>query len=203
MPQAMRNSRGRILASAAELFAARGYEATSVNDVCRAAATTKPTLYYFHGSKQGLYRHVLECAIAELGGAIRPRFFGGERAVVERVREAILACFEAARRQPAQLRLVLEAVGCTGPQAFQGARGDLRAQVLQALMRVLNAGVSTGELAPGPCECRALVLLGGVTAALTGHLSSGDPDLGDGLADRIVGSTLGAWCPAGTRGPRA
>lgn len=194
----MRNSRGRILASASELFAARGYEATSVNDVCRAAATTKPTMYYFHGSKQGLYRHVLECAIADLGGAIRPWFFGRDRAVVERVRGAIRACFEAARRQPTQMRLVLEALGCTGPQAFRGAQADLRAQILQALLRMLNAAVAAGELAPGPGECRALVLLGGVTAALTGHLSSGDPELEDELADRFVDSTLGAWRP-GTR----
>lgn len=174
-----------------------------MSDVCRAAATTKPTVYYFHGSKQGLYRNVLECAIAELAGAIRPRVLGGDRAVGERVREAILACFDAARRQPTQVRLVLEAVGCSRPHAFRGARADLRAQILQALVRMLSAGVATGELAPAPGECRALVLLGGVTAALAGHLSSGDPDLGDELADRIVESTLRAWRPLGTRGNRA
>src|SRR3954453_4036425 len=39
---------------AARLFAAHGYDATSVRTIVEAAGVTKPTLYYHFGSKEGL-----------------------------------------------------------------------------------------------------------------------------------------------------
>ncbi len=47
-----------ILARALELFAAKGYEAVSVQELVDAAQITKPTLYYHFGSKEGLYEAV-------------------------------------------------------------------------------------------------------------------------------------------------
>lgn len=43
-----------IAREAARLFAARGYDATSVREIVQAAGVTKPTLYYHFGSKEGL-----------------------------------------------------------------------------------------------------------------------------------------------------
>jgi AcrR family transcriptional regulator len=48
------NNRTKILACALKLFAARGYEAVSVQEIVDAAGITKPTLYHYFGSKQGL-----------------------------------------------------------------------------------------------------------------------------------------------------
>jgi AcrR family transcriptional regulator len=53
-------SRARLLACAAELFAERGYAATSVGDVCRRAGVAKPALYWHFGSKEGLLAAVIE-----------------------------------------------------------------------------------------------------------------------------------------------
>src|SRR3954452_11725538 len=43
-----------IARAAAKLFAATGYDATSVRMIVKAAGVTKPTLYYHFGSKEGL-----------------------------------------------------------------------------------------------------------------------------------------------------
>lgn len=43
-----------IAREAARLFAAQGYDATSVREIAEAAGVTKPTLYYHYGSKEGL-----------------------------------------------------------------------------------------------------------------------------------------------------
>ncbi len=48
-------NREKILARALELFSARGYEGASVNEVALLAGITKPTLYYYFNSKEGLY----------------------------------------------------------------------------------------------------------------------------------------------------
>ncbi len=53
----------RILKKALELFSEKGYDATSVREICEAAGITKPTLYHFYGSKEGVYRAIVEGAL--------------------------------------------------------------------------------------------------------------------------------------------
>jgi AcrR family transcriptional regulator len=45
-----------ILHAAVKLFAQKGYEATSTREIMEAAGITKPMLYYYFGSKEGLCR---------------------------------------------------------------------------------------------------------------------------------------------------
>jgi AcrR family transcriptional regulator len=44
-----------IFRVAMELFLAKGYDATTTNDICSAAGITKPTLYYYAKSKRHLF----------------------------------------------------------------------------------------------------------------------------------------------------
>lgn len=53
------DNRTAILNCALELFAARGYDAVGVQEVVEAAGVTKPTLYHYFGSKQGLLQALL------------------------------------------------------------------------------------------------------------------------------------------------
>ena len=52
-------ARRHLARVAAKLFAARGYDATSVREIAEAAGVTKPTLYYHFGSKEGLAQALL------------------------------------------------------------------------------------------------------------------------------------------------
>ena len=49
-----------ILQTALELFAARGYDAVGVQEIAATAGITKPTLYHYYGSKEGLLDVVLQ-----------------------------------------------------------------------------------------------------------------------------------------------
>ncbi len=55
---------------AARLFAARGYDATSVREIVEAAGVTKPTLYYYYGSKEGLAQALLTQPVSALIAAL-------------------------------------------------------------------------------------------------------------------------------------
>ena len=48
------DNRQAILDSALTLFYEKGYDAVGVQQIVDAAGVTKPTLYYYFGSKQGL-----------------------------------------------------------------------------------------------------------------------------------------------------
>ena len=54
------SARLRVLAAATELFTQRGYAAASVREIVEAAGVTKPILYYYFGSKEGVYLEILK-----------------------------------------------------------------------------------------------------------------------------------------------
>ena len=53
------DNREVILKTALKLFCARGYDAVGVQEIVDQAGITKPTLYYYFGSKQGLLEEIL------------------------------------------------------------------------------------------------------------------------------------------------
>jgi TetR/AcrR family transcriptional regulator, regulator of cefoperazone and chloramphenicol sensitivity len=63
MRQRDRETRERVLRSAAQLFADRGFKKVTVRDICRAARANVAAVNYHFGDKGGLYREVLQLAI--------------------------------------------------------------------------------------------------------------------------------------------
>jgi TetR/AcrR family transcriptional regulator len=83
-PEKERNSartREAILDAAEHRFAERGYEATSLTDLGAAAGVSRGTPGYFFGSKEQLYRDVLERCLGRVRSAVRS---GRERALASR-----------------------------------------------------------------------------------------------------------------------
>lgn len=77
------DARDRLFAAALDQFTRCGYAATSVRELCEAAGVTKPVLYYYFKSKEGLYLEIMngigqlyDQRVGELccsGGSIRQR----------------------------------------------------------------------------------------------------------------------------------
>lgn len=68
VPAALR--REQILAKAHELFVERGYHGASMDELARRVGVTKPVVYKLAGSKQQLFRDVMETINAELTAAL-------------------------------------------------------------------------------------------------------------------------------------
>ena len=54
------SSKETILLNALSLFAQRGFEAVGISEICENSNITKPTLYYFFKSKDGLLEEILK-----------------------------------------------------------------------------------------------------------------------------------------------
>lgn len=54
------DNREQILNCALDLFYSRGYDAVGVQEIADQAGITKPTLYYYFGSKLGLLKNLLQ-----------------------------------------------------------------------------------------------------------------------------------------------
>lgn len=65
------DNREKIMQSALELFYARGYDAVGVQEIAEGAGVTKPTLYYYFGSKYGLLETLLQDRFSSVNESMR------------------------------------------------------------------------------------------------------------------------------------
>ncbi len=83
-------ARDRLVAAALDQFTRNGYAATSVRELCEAAGVSKPVLYYYFKSKEGLYLEIMNgigqlfdqrvAELSSINGSVRQRllhFFTG------------------------------------------------------------------------------------------------------------------------------
>src|SRR5262245_38487072 len=108
----------RILSTALNLFAVKGYDATSVREICEAAGITKPTLYHFYGSKDGVLRALVATGFARYRHLVDESlaYPGTYR---ERLKILARALFKSAMKQPQYWRFmhsVMWAPPGTAPQ---------------------------------------------------------------------------------------
>jgi AcrR family transcriptional regulator len=72
-----------MLEAAGEIFASQGFHAASMDAIAAAAGISKPMLYNYFGSKEGLYlayiRHSGRALLRSLRDAASPQAPGGER----------------------------------------------------------------------------------------------------------------------------
>jgi len=151
--------RERIAAAALELFAARGYAGTSVREVCERAGTTKPMVYYYFGSKEDLYRAMLQEQVAAfaraVGGAVDPP--GDARKRLLAFASAYLTFFEEKERHVA---LMLREVVGLGAGMVRALGRALDEGVTARVQGIITDGVAAGTFRPCDAETCAVVVLG-------------------------------------------
>jgi AcrR family transcriptional regulator len=85
-----RETRERLLRSAAQLFADRGFKKVTVREICRAARANVAAVNYHFGDKGGLYREVLQLATDTIRATSDAARAAGEgRAPEDRLRRYI------------------------------------------------------------------------------------------------------------------
>src|SRR6201992_2961449 len=66
------DNRGRdVLAAAVELFASRGFDATSIRDIAAAAQVQPASVYYHYPSKEALLVAIVDRAAAQVAEQLR------------------------------------------------------------------------------------------------------------------------------------
>src|SRR5579862_2981802 len=88
-----------ILDVATTLFAERGYEGTSMNDVAERVGMRKASLFYHFATKDALYEAVLDRIVTQVGASLTA-VYAGEGTVVERLEGAVDATARAFSERP-------------------------------------------------------------------------------------------------------
>jgi TetR/AcrR family transcriptional regulator len=184
----------RILSTALDLFALKGYDATAVREICEAAGITKPTLYHFFGSKDGVLQALVRGGFQEFRALVQAALEtpGTFR---HRIKVMARAVFESASSKPHLWRFIHSVIwappGTALPQTENCS--EFYDGVVGALAVAAQEAVARGEIAPGPIGARMLILMGSISEAATGYVIAGKPELTRELADQIVDTMFDGW----------
>jgi TetR/AcrR family transcriptional regulator len=198
MPTTEAPSTERILEQALKLFSTKGYDATSVREICEGAGITKPTLYHFFGSKEGVYRALVDGALEDMRRRIVEQVSEPGRAE-DRLRRVARGYFEAARGRRDLARFFFSLIHNPPDTAPATDFNHFYEEIVALVAQVVEDGIKRSELTPGPTQVRMLVFMGSLGEALCGYLLNGRPDLTPALADAIVDTVLRGWTPNRTR----
>src|SRR5262245_48686110 len=187
-------SSDRILQSALGLFSSKGYDATSVREICEAAGITKPTLYHFYGSKEGVYRALVDGVLEDFRSQLTQQLDQGGP-IVERLKRVARSYFEAARGRRELMRFIFGLIH--NPPASAPVTDFTRFydDIVQLVAAAVDEGVTQGVFGPGPTEVRMLLFMGALGEALCGWVIAGRPELTSELADAIVDTLVRGWKP--------
>jgi len=182
----------RILYEALQLFSRKGYDSTSVREICEAAAITKPTLYHFYRSKEGVYRALVEGTLEQFRNTLATTL-AAPGGAPDKLRRVARLYFEVARGSRELTRFLFSLVHNPPSSAPRTDIPRFYEGIVAQVAGVVEEGVAHGELRPGPIDLRMLVFMGALGEAVVGYLVSGRPEPTPELADGLVDTILQDW----------
>lgn len=146
--------RHQLIDIARSLFAERGYEATSVEEVALRAGVSKPVVYEHFGGKEGLYAVVVEREVSALLDGVTASLTNNQyRPRVEAVTLALLTYIE--ERTDGYRVLIRDSPPSLSPGTYSTLFNDAVSQVASILAGDFSRRGLDPELAP--MYARALV----------------------------------------------
>jgi len=177
--------RERIAEVATRLFCEKGFGQTTVSEIVARAGVTKPVLYYYFGSKAGLFN------------ALFADHFQGIQAIVDRaaalegpIRDKLLRLtldqFAFCEARLDCLRFVLHAL--FGPQKGtpRDRYAELQHMTTGLVSQILRLAVEQGELRPLNVEHLGVIFIGMVHMFIMRHLFDPSFALDASTAEQLV-----------------
>lgn len=158
----------KIMAAGLELFAQKGYAATSVREIVSSADVTNPMLYYYFQSKEGLFNHLVEYLFGAVGRLVEDEM-GDADTIVDQLNAIAWAQIGGARESPIVLKFVYSIL--FGPPE---SRPDidvygLHLGMIARVRQVMDVAIETGDIRPS-ADFDALFLTNQFLGSVNEHL---------------------------------
>ena len=189
------DNRGRdVLAAAVDLFASRGFDATSVRDIATAARVQPASVYYHYPSKEALLVAIVDRAAAQVAGQIAAAATDPDP--WRRLEQACVAHLTALLQGEGALRVLATEI----PGRRTGAVHHALVRTRDAYEDIFRDLVAALPVRPGVDRSYLrLTLLGAINWTLIWYRPGGDPPAA--IAQRIVALVRHGAQPAPTRSP--
>lgn len=141
-PPTMEAPRETILAHASRLFAEKGFDQTSLNDIARSVGVSKAAVYHYFPSKNALYEEIIVGLLDGLHDFVRDSI-GEIEPAEERLARFMRAHATYFERNYTAFATLLHGVGGVGPKG--GREIEVRDRFEASLRRLLADGVASGR----------------------------------------------------------
>jgi AcrR family transcriptional regulator len=150
--------RDEILDAATRLFAERGYDGTSMNDVAERVGMRKASLFYHFATKDALYEAVIDRVVASFQEPLE-KIYASSGTFSERLDVLTATLVGALAARPHAARLLLREAMDWGPQ-MRGKMLDRILLVLEAGAAWIRTGQAEGEFAEADPKQMVLSAIG-------------------------------------------
>jgi AcrR family transcriptional regulator len=167
-------TRKRILESAAQVFASKGFHNAAVDDIVKASGTSKGAVYFYFESKEQIFLSLVEGYASTLAHEIQMAVQRA-RGLVAQIEAAIATLVLSFQNHRSLAKIVLVDWLSVGPE-YQGKRIALKAMLVEVLRGYLDRAVEDGKIAPQDTETAAYVWIGAISEVALRWLNTGKPD---------------------------
>ena len=179
-----RSQRERLLDAAVDVVAEKGYRATTVADLTKAAGVSRTTFYELFDDKEACFLAAYDAAADVLARRVGAAF-ETQDAWPDRVRAGLMAMLESLAAEPQVARLALVDVASAGPRAQRRYRA-----ALQRMTPFFDEG---RDFAPGgrglPANTSRMAI-GSVTGLVADEIEAGRADQLPELLPEVLFATL-------------
>lgn len=150
-----------ILKTAARLFAARGFDATTTLQIAREAGVTEPLIYYHFKGKDDLFTRIIDATFSEYFSRI-DKLEKNPTSPFGQIQKLIELQYDIAEEMPDEVQLIANACPArlNDPDDIcAGSVKKYRSRLLDYLTRSLSEGAKSGEFARIPAEETAIMIL--------------------------------------------
>ena len=148
-----------ILEHATRLFAERGYDGTTLQDIADAIGITRPGLYNYISSKEQLLAALVRDVSENTAHNIRAVRLRTDLSSVEKLRAVVRALVLQRARAPERFR-VLDRTEAALPEEVAALHLKARREVLAEMRTIIEEGVSRAEFRPRDERLAALSVIG-------------------------------------------
>jgi TetR/AcrR family transcriptional regulator len=189
------DARERLLAAALDQFTLRGYAATSVRELCEAAGVTKPVLYYYFKSKEGLYLQLMEESYAQFETILTDltSFSGNVR---ERVVHFCAGLLSSYIQQLPLVKLCYSIYYGTPQGAPSFNLEQYYDRMLDALAGLVEEGIEQGEIRPGNVQDIVWTIMACLNIAIEEQLCHSNPRIDGASMTRMLNLVFSGIAPS-------
>jgi AcrR family transcriptional regulator len=176
----------KIFMAAAQLFFEKGYNGVAIREICEKTGVSKPTLYYYFGNKEGIYKSLVDAGIA-LGQNQFQSILQLDIPIKQKLIELVKVSFQNANEHPEFVKFFQSLFVATEKLPFLESIIEEARDRRRNLANLIQQGINNGEFGTGANPQIACdVFVGTITHFIWKQLNSGKKILSDTLAEEIV-----------------
>jgi AcrR family transcriptional regulator len=176
----------KIFKAAAKLFSEKGYNGVSMREISEFTGLSKPAIYYYFGSKEGIYSELVNAGM-KVGIKEYEEIFQKNISVKQKLTELMKVRFQQVHRYPELVKFFLSLFNSTENLTFLEHFRQVAKENRQMLSELILEGVTSGEFgASARPELACDIYIGALTHFLWSQLNSSNIILSDQLAEEIV-----------------